>query len=62
MPEQIVVDEVWVIRTGPATRLFMQWDAAVPYIREMLRAGERIHIELAPVIGGARAQEVNPRD
>ncbi len=46
-----VIEEVWVVQTGPAIRLFMQWDAAVPVIRELLLAGQHVHLELAPVLG-----------
>lgn len=53
-----VVNEVWVVQTGPAIKLFMEWTAAVPFIREKLLAGEHVSLELAPVIGGwgAKAQ------
>lgn len=62
MDPTTVVDEVWVIRTGPAVKLFMQWDVAVPFIREKLLAGELVHIELAPVIGGPGEKENHYRD
>lgn len=52
-----VVDEVWVVQTGPAFKLFLQWDLAVPFIRERLLAGDHVHLELATVVGVQHAKD-----
>lgn len=62
MVEVTIVDEVWVVQGNSASRLFMQWDAAVPVIREMLLRGERVAVELAPVIGVQHDQATDVHD
>lgn len=46
-----VIEDVWVVESEiSGSRLFMQWESAVPVIRDMLKRGERVSLELAPVL------------